>query len=234
MEFLGRIAPSSSLTLILGTLWQGFKQSLHIALVGKYLDTFLACHACPIASSSEAALAYHQLHQVIARENKVVSGKDEISLASTYACLTSLNLAESTDAIIQPYDLFRVYLAAAVHFRRMDNFLAGLIASYYLRKSHRASLACADQARVHTWIFTAEGHKFFKSGSWLEQTFTLADGAVLLPGSLEHLSHSYRAKMLQLAIEEFNSGAELQQVQERLQELRRLAALGSVILAIPL
>jgi hypothetical protein len=195
-----------------------------LLIFGNILDRLLARISHNGASVGEAAIAYHQLHQVLTRDpNPVTKNNDDDDTASMHACLYAVNLAEAAGSEMNQEELFRIYLASAIHCERQRNWLMTLLASFYLIKARSVLPHCGDRARIHSWVFTPTGRQFFKSQSWIAHTFTIWDGSRLIAGSVEHLSYAYRARMLQTAFSDFNAGGDIPRTLERLQEVRQIS-----------
>jgi hypothetical protein len=129
---------------------------MHVCGFGRVLDVFLARRTLTLETTSEAAVAFHQLHQVLSREHKAgvtltlgapppgsnVDDKD--GYAAMHACLTAVNLGEASVDCISQYDLFRIYLAAAIHFERLESLPTSLVATYYLRHVCSCCYCCSS------------------------------------------------------------------------------------------
>ncbi|EPY87779.1 sterol regulatory element-binding protein 1 [Camelus ferus] len=101
------------------------------------------------ASSRDAALVYHKLHQLHA-VGKYPGGH----LAATHLALSALNLAECAGDAVSVATLAEIYVAAAL--RRL-----------FLRSARQACLAQRGLVPLAMqWLCHPVGHRFFVDGDW--------------------------------------------------------------------
>ncbi|XP_006875605.1 PREDICTED: sterol regulatory element-binding protein 1 isoform X2 [Chrysochloris asiatica] len=206
LRVLGRPLPTSHLDLACSLLWNLIRHLLQHLWVGRWLASragglrnggSLQADAC--ASARDAALAYHQLHQLHTMGKYVGGHLTAINLA-----LGALNLAECAGDSVSVATLAEIYVAAALRvktsFPRSLHFLTG----FFLSSARQACLAHSGSVPLAMqWLCHPVGHRFFVDGDWAvhstqrESLYSLAGNPV---DPLAQVTQLFREHLLERAL----------------------------------
>ncbi|XP_007939640.1 sterol regulatory element-binding protein 1 [Orycteropus afer afer] len=170
LQALGRPLPTSHLDLACSLLWNLIRHLLQHLWVGRWLasragglqkDGSLQAHAH--ASARDAALAYHQLHQLHTM-GKYTSGGH---LAAINLALAALNLAECAGDMVSVVTLAEIYVAAALRVKTSLPRTLHFLTRFFLSSARQACLAKSGSMPLSMqWLCHPVGHRFFVDGDW--------------------------------------------------------------------
>nr|XP_031323304.1 sterol regulatory element-binding protein 1 isoform X3 [Camelus dromedarius] len=169
LRALGRPLPTSHLDLACSLLWSLVRHLLQRLWVGRWLASRAgglrrdgALQADARASSRDAALVYHKLHQLHA-VGKYPGGH----LAATHLALSALNLAECAGDAVSVATLAEIYVAAALRVKTSLPRALHFLTRLFLRSARQACLAERGLVPLAMqWLCHPVGHRFFVDGDW--------------------------------------------------------------------
>ncbi|XP_032354907.1 sterol regulatory element-binding protein 1 isoform X5 [Camelus dromedarius] len=169
LRALGRPLPTSHLDLACSLLWSLVRHLLQRLWVGRWLASRAgglrrdgALQADARASSRDAALVYHKLHQLHA-VGKYPGGH----LAATHLALSALNLAECAGDAVSVATLAEIYVAAALRVKTSLPRALHFLTRLFLRSARQACLAQRGLVPLAMqWLCHPVGHRFFVDGDW--------------------------------------------------------------------
>ncbi|XP_077019488.1 sterol regulatory element-binding protein 1 isoform X4 [Tamandua tetradactyla] len=169
LRALSRPLPTSRLDLACSLFWNLLRHLLQRLWVGRWLAgragglrRDCALEADARASARDAALAYHQLHQLHA-VGKGAGGH----LAAINLALSALNLAECAGAALPMAMLAEIHVAAALRVKASLPGVLHFLARPFLRGARQACLAHSGSAPLAMqWLCHPVGHRFFVDGDW--------------------------------------------------------------------
>ncbi|XP_045149324.1 sterol regulatory element-binding protein 1 isoform X2 [Echinops telfairi] len=170
---LGRPLPTSHLDLACSLLWNVTRHLLQHLWVGRWLasragglqkDSSLQADAR--ASARDAALAYHQLHQL-----HTVGKFNGGHLAAINLALGALNLAECAGDTVAVETLAEIYVAAALRVKTSLPRTFHFLTRFFLSSARQACLAQSGSVPLAMpWLCHPAGHRFFVDGEWAVQS----------------------------------------------------------------
>ncbi|XP_023509442.2 sterol regulatory element-binding protein 1 isoform X5 [Equus caballus] len=206
LRALGRPLPTSHLDLACSLLWNLIRHLLQRLWVGRWLagragglQRDCALQADARASAREAALVYHQLHQLHTM-GKYSGGP----LAAASLALSAVNLGECAGDAVSTATLAEIYVAAALRVKtslpRALHFLTGI----FLSGARQACLAQSGSVPLAMqWLCHPVGHRFFVDGDWAvcgaprESLYSVAGNPV---DPLAQVTQLFREHLLERAL----------------------------------
>ncbi|XP_058139320.1 sterol regulatory element-binding protein 1 isoform X2 [Dasypus novemcinctus] len=166
---LGRPLPASRLDLACSLLWNLFRHLLQRLWVGRWLAGWAgglrrdrALQVDARASARDAALVYHQLHQ-LHTVGKYAGGH----LVAINLALGALNLAECAGPAVSMATLAEIYAAAALRVKASFPRVLHFLTRFFLRGARQACLAHGGSGPLAVqWLCHPVGHRFFVDGDW--------------------------------------------------------------------
>uniref|UniRef100_A0A8D0GNT8 Sterol regulatory element-binding protein 2 n=1 Tax=Sphenodon punctatus TaxID=8508 RepID=A0A8D0GNT8_SPHPU len=174
LSVLCRALPASRLDLACGLSWNVIRYSLQKLGLVRWLlkrtsrqwqarETTPGFEDEAKTSARDAALAYHNLHQLH------ITGKLPSSSAYSglHMALCAVNLAECAEEKIPPSTMAEIHLTAAVGLKTRCGGKLGFLASYFL--SQAQSLCSSERSAIPDslrWLCHPLGQKFFVERSW--------------------------------------------------------------------
>ncbi|XP_006901264.1 PREDICTED: sterol regulatory element-binding protein 1 [Elephantulus edwardii] len=167
---LGRPLPTCSLDLACSLLWNLLRHLLQHLWVGRWLASQAgglqkdeSLHADARASARDAALAYHQLHQLHTM-GKCTGGH----FAAINLALCALNLAECAGDTMSVATLAEIYVAAALRVKTSLPRILHVLTRFFLRNAQQACLAQGSSMPLAMkWLCHPVGHRYFVDGDWV-------------------------------------------------------------------
>lgn len=207
LRALKRPLPVSKLDVACGLIWQITRHILHRLWIG----TWLASAAGGIKlkgrskddkehaklSAKDAAVVYHQLHQLSLTGHVSMDG-----WRSSFLGLAAVNLAESADKLISFEVLAEIYVSAAIQIR--TSFPDGLhfVARYFLGRAQTSYAASGKTVPASLqWLFQPKGHRFFVSNRWSckggDSMWASVSNKI---DPIAHVSQAFREHLLRYAL----------------------------------
>ncbi|KAM9695827.1 sterol regulatory element-binding protein 1 isoform 1-T1 [Trichechus inunguis] len=206
LQALGRPLPTSHLDLACSLLWNLIRHLLQHLWVGRWLASQAgglqkdgSLQADARASARDAALAYHQLHQLYTM-GKYTGGH----LAAINLALGALNLAECAGDAMSVATLAEIYVAAALRVKTSLPRTLHFLTRFFLSSARQACLAQSGSVPlVMQWLCHPVGHRFFVDGDWAvhsaprESLYSLAGNPV---DPLARVTQLFREHLLEQAL----------------------------------
>ncbi|XP_056660463.1 sterol regulatory element-binding protein 1 isoform X5 [Monodelphis domestica] len=169
LRALGRPLPTSHLDLACSLLWNLIRHVLQRLWLGRWLADRAGgllrdreLQADVRASSRDAALVYHQLHQ-LHMTGKYSSGP----LAALNLALSALNLAECAGGSISAATLADIYVAVALRVKTSFPRALHFLTRFFLSSARHVCLAQSGTVPpAMQWLCHPVGHRFFVDGDW--------------------------------------------------------------------
>ncbi|XP_044517665.1 sterol regulatory element-binding protein 1 [Gracilinanus agilis] len=169
LRALGRPLPTSHLDLACSLLWNLIRHFLQRLWVGRWLADRAGSllrdrelQADVRASSRDAALVYHKLHQ-LHMTGKYTSGH----LAAVNLALSALNLAECAGTSISVATLAEIYVAVALRVKTSFPRAFHFLMRFFLSSARQMCLAqSGTMPPAMQWLCHPVGHRFFVDGDW--------------------------------------------------------------------
>ncbi|XP_074064688.1 sterol regulatory element-binding protein 1 isoform X2 [Macrotis lagotis] len=169
LRALGRPLPTSHLDLACSLLWNLIRHILQRLWVGRWLADRAGSllrdrelQADVRASSRDAALVYHKLHQ-LHMTGKYTSGH----LAAINLALNALNLAECAGSSISVATLAEIYVAVALRVKTSFPRALHFLTRFFLSSARQVCLAqSGTMPPAMQWLCHPVGHRFFVDGDW--------------------------------------------------------------------
>ncbi|XP_053132718.1 sterol regulatory element-binding protein 1 isoform X2 [Hemicordylus capensis] len=169
LKALGRPLPTSNLDLTCSLLWNLIRHVLQRLWVGRWLagraggffrDRELKADVRK--SAGDAALVYHQLHQLHMTGKHVAGHLSAINMA-----LSAVNLAECAGDTISLETLAEVYVAAALRVKTSLHRCFHFLARFFLSSARQVLLSHSGTVPpALQWLCHPVGHRFFVDGEW--------------------------------------------------------------------
>ncbi|XP_073252369.1 sterol regulatory element-binding protein 1-like isoform X2 [Porites lutea] len=204
---LKRPLPVSKLDVACGLIWQVMRHILHRLWIGSWLVS--AAGGIKLRgrskddkehvklSAKDAAMVYHQLHQLSLTGHVSMDG-----WRSSFLGLAAMNLAESADKLVSFEVLSEIYVSAAIQIR--SSFPDGLhfIARYFLSRAQTSYGASGKTVPASLqWLFQPKGHRFFVSRKWSckagDSMWASVSNKV---DPIAHVSQAFREHLLRYAL----------------------------------
>ncbi|XP_064135464.1 sterol regulatory element-binding protein 1 isoform X7 [Loxodonta africana] len=206
LRALGRPLPTSHLDLACSLLWNLIRHLLQHLWVGRWLASRAgslqkdgSLQADARISARDAALAYHQLHQLHTM-GKYTGGH----LAAINLALGALNLAECAGDAVSMATLTEIYVAAALRVKTSLPRTLHFLTRFFLSSARQACLAQSGSIPlVMQWLCHPVGHRFFVDGDWTvhsaprESLYSLAGNPV---DPLAQVTQLFREHLLERAL----------------------------------
>lgn len=206
LRALGRPLPASHLDLGCSLLWNLTRHLLQRLWVGRWLADRAgalwrdgALRADARASARDAALAFHQLHQLHA-VGKYPGGH----LTAANLALSALNLAECAGDAVPVATLAEIYVAAALRVKASLPRPMHFLTRFFLSSARQACLAQNGAVPpALQWLCHPAGHRFFVDGNWAVSGCP-RESLYSLPGSpvdpLAQVTQLFREHLLERAL----------------------------------
>ncbi|XP_054848716.1 sterol regulatory element-binding protein 1 isoform X1 [Eublepharis macularius] len=169
LKALGRPLPTSNLDLTCSLLWNLIRHVLQRLWVGRWLagqaggffrDRELKADVRK--SACDAALVYHQLHQLHMTGKHVAGHLSAINMA-----LSAVNLAECAGGTMSVATLAEVYVAAALRVKTSLHRCCHFLARFFLSSARQVLLSHSGTVPpALQWLCHPVGHRFFVDGDW--------------------------------------------------------------------
>ncbi|XP_069338018.1 sterol regulatory element-binding protein 1 isoform X9 [Eulemur rufifrons] len=206
LRALGRPLPTSHLDLACSLLWNLIRHLLQRLWVGRWLAGWAgglqrdcALQADARASTRDAALVYHKLHQ-LHTTGKYTGGH----LTATNLALSALNLAECAGDAMSVVTLAEIYVAAALRVKTSLPRSLHFLTRFFLSSARQACLAQSGSVPLAMqWLCHPVGHRFFVDGDWAvrsaprESLYSLAGNPV---DPLAQVTQLFREHLLEQAL----------------------------------
>ncbi|XP_012520433.1 PREDICTED: sterol regulatory element-binding protein 1 isoform X4 [Propithecus coquereli] len=206
LRALGRPLPTSHLDLACSLLWNLIRHLLQRLWVGRWLagragglQRDCALQADARASTRDAALVYHKLHQLHTM-GKYTGGH----LTATNLALSALNLAECAGDAMSVVTLAEIYVAAALRVKTSLPRSLHFLTRFFLSSARQACLAQSGSVPLAMqWLCHPVGHRFFVDGDWAvrsaprESLYSLAGNPV---DPLAQVTQLFREHLLEQAL----------------------------------
>uniref|UniRef100_A0A8C9DKN1 Sterol regulatory element-binding protein 1 n=1 Tax=Prolemur simus TaxID=1328070 RepID=A0A8C9DKN1_PROSS len=206
LRALGRPLPTSHLDLACSLLWNLIRHLLQRLWVGRWLAGWAgglhrdcALQADARASTRDAALVYHKLHQ-LHTTGKYTGGH----LTATNLALSALNLAECAGDAMSVVTLADIYVAAALRVKTSLPRSLHFLTRFFLSSARQACLAQSGSVPLAMqWLCHPVGHRFFVDGDWAvrraprESLYSLSGNPV---DPLAQVTQLFREHLLEQAL----------------------------------
>ncbi|XP_044601190.2 sterol regulatory element-binding protein 1 isoform X1 [Equus asinus] len=206
LRALGRPLPTSHLDLACSLLWNLIRHLLQRLWVGRWLagragglQRDCALQADARASAREAALVYHQLHQLHTM-GKYSGGP----LAAASLALSAVNLGECAGDAVSTATLAEIYVAAALRVKTSLPRALHFLTRFFLSSARQACLAQSGSVPLAMqWLCHPVGHRFFVDGDWAvcsaprESLYSVAGNPV---DPLAQVTQLFREHLLERAL----------------------------------
>uniref|UniRef100_A0A8D2LWE8 Sterol regulatory element-binding protein 1 n=1 Tax=Varanus komodoensis TaxID=61221 RepID=A0A8D2LWE8_VARKO len=206
LQALGRPLPTSHLDLTCSLLWNLFRHLLQRLWVGRWLagraggffrDRELKADVRK--SACDAALVYHQLHQ-LHMTGKHGAGR----LSAINMALSAVNLAECAGSAISVAALAEVYVAAALRVKTSLHSCCHFLARFFLSSARQVLLSHSGTVPpALQWLCHPVGHRFFVDGDWAVKSCpreTLYSAASNPADPLAQVTQLFREHLLEKAL----------------------------------
>ncbi|XP_003791080.1 sterol regulatory element-binding protein 1 isoform X1 [Otolemur garnettii] len=206
LRALGRPLPTSHLDLACSLLWNLIRHLLQRLWVGRWLagragglQRDCALQADVRASTRDAALVYHKLHQLHTM-GKYTGGH----FTATNLALSALNLAECAGDAMSVVTLAEIYVAVALRVKTSLPRSLHFLTRFFLSSARQACLAQSGSVPLAMqWLCHPMGHRFFVDGDWAvrsaprESLYSLAGNTV---DPLAQVTQLFREHLLEQAL----------------------------------
>eukprot|EP00094_Tigriopus_californicus_P003483 TCALIF_03351-PA protein Name:"Similar to Srebf1 Sterol regulatory element-binding protein 1 (Mus musculus)" AED:0.12 eAED:0.12 QI:0/0.8/0.66/1/1/1/6/119/998 len=167
VEALGRPVPTGQLELILATLWQCIHQLLHRLGVARWFVNRAGGFIIDdlkrkqfAGARKEAALAYHQLHQVH------LATEERDHLMGVFLGMTAVNLTESSVANLPSNFRCHVYALMSLRIKHSLPRFFGFWARFFMFKAKRRQCKNEEIDANLNWMLGQDGQSFVAKGKW--------------------------------------------------------------------
>nr|AUZ82871.1 sterol regulatory element-binding protein 1 [Tigriopus kingsejongensis] len=167
VETLGRPVPVGRVELLLATMWQFVHQILHrLGLAGWFVKRAGGFTVDEqrrkqyVNARKEAALAYHQLHQVH------LSTEARDHLTGVFLALTAVNLSEASGNTLPNNFRCHVYALMSLRIKHSLPRIFGFLARFFMFKAKRRQSRNEEIDANLGWMLEDEGQRFVMKGKW--------------------------------------------------------------------
>lgn len=167
VEALGRPVPSGQVELLLATLWQCIHQLLHRLGVARWFVNRAGGFIIDdlkrkqfVGARKEAALAYHQLHQVH------LATEERDHLMGVFLGMTAVNLSESSVTNLPSNFRCHVYALMSLRIKHSLPRLVGFWARFFMFKAKRRQCKNEEIDANLAWMLGQDGQNFVAKGKW--------------------------------------------------------------------
>ncbi|KAM6957039.1 sterol regulatory element-binding protein 1 isoform 2-T2 [Aplochiton taeniatus] len=206
LKALRRPLPTSQMDLSCAALWALLRLCLQRLWVGRWLAVRAGgLRADPALqedarkSSRDAALVYHQLHQ-LHMTGKLNGGH----LSAVHMALSAVNLAECAGPCLPVATLAEVYVSAALRVKASLPRLLHFTSRVFLSSARQACLSTSGSVPpAMQWLCHPLGHRFFVDGDWAVRS-TPKDSIYSQAGNtvdpLAQVTQAFREHLLEKAL----------------------------------